>query len=68
MPRRMFHKEPHPSLDALLASASKHVMTPAQRQAQRRSFEIGQLMIEHPEFSREKAAEIVDSVFEKGRV
>jgi hypothetical protein len=53
-----------PDLDALLKWASQHVMTAAEIAAQRRSWVIGEMMVEHPEMSREKAEAIVDSVIE----
>lgn len=40
------------------------LMTPAQQLAQVRSFEIGQMMLDHPEMTRERAEAIVDSVIE----
>lgn len=66
MPRRMFRKEPRPSLNELMATARKTLITPEHRRAQRRSFEIGQLMLDHPEFTREHAERIVDGVIAKG--
>lgn len=73
------HKD-HPSLDELIERTRHIVMTPEQQSAQRRSFEIGQLMLDHPEMSHAQATCIVDAVIasvptpihhpccEKGRV
>ena len=55
------HKD-HPSLDDLIDRTRNHVMTPEQSHAQRRSFEIGQLMLDQPEMSHAHATSIVDAV------
>lgn len=44
-----------PELERLLEAARHHVMTPAEREAQRRSWVIGELMIEDDSLSREEA-------------
>lgn len=54
-----------PDLHSLIATTRNIVMTPEQTFEQKRSFEIGQLMLDHPEFTRERATEIVDSVLDK---
>lgn len=51
-----------PELSALLERAAMHVMTPQEIAAQRRSWVIGEMMLEHPEMSRERAIEIYESV------
>jgi hypothetical protein len=55
-----------PELQALLERAKKHVMTPEERAAQRRSWVVGELMLEHPEMSREQAEAIYDRVQGRG--
>jgi hypothetical protein len=64
MPRRMFRPFPHerPQLDALLKRALQHVMTPEEKEAQRRSWAIGELMLSHPEMTREEAIKIYEKV------
>jgi hypothetical protein len=57
MPRRN-----RPELEAMLERAAKHVMTREEIAAQRRSWVIGEMMLEHPEMSRERAIEIYESV------
>ncbi|BCM87792.1 hypothetical protein mvi_62530 (plasmid) [Methylobacterium indicum] len=42
-------------LDAMLKKAAQHVMSPAERHAQARSWVIGQMMLSHPEMSRAEA-------------
>lgn len=49
---------PHPELDALLAKANGHKMTREERLAQRKSWVIGNMMIGHPEMTREEAERI----------
>jgi len=53
---------PHPELDALLAKAKDHVMTPDEIRAQRKSWVIGEMMLEHPEMTREEAERIYDTI------
>ncbi len=47
-------------LDAMLKRAAQHKMTPAERHAQRRSWVIGQMMLSHPEITREEAERLAD--------
>lgn len=42
-------------LASLLESAKSHVMTKEERDAQRKSWVIGEMMLEHPEMTREDA-------------
>ena len=49
-----------PKLLAALERARNHVMTPAERHAQRRSWIIGEMGIEHPEMSREELERLAD--------
>jgi hypothetical protein len=44
-----------PELQALLAEARRNIMTEAETEAQRKSFVIGELMLAHPELTREEA-------------
>lgn len=64
MPHRsIFKPRPdRPTLDELIERTRNHVTTPEESQAQRRSFEIGQLMLDHPEMSHAQATSIVDGV------
>lgn len=49
---RMFNPQPmRPDLAALIERARKHVMTPDERAAQRRSWVKGEFMLEHPEMT-----------------
>lgn len=77
MPRRMFRREPRLALEAALKRAAQHVMTPAEIAAQRRSWVIGETMLERPEMTREQAVALYESIIspiqfpcccEKGRV
>lgn len=47
-------------LDAMLKRAAQHKMTPAEEHAQRRSWAIGQMMLSHPEMTREEAERLAD--------
>lgn len=49
-----------PKLLAALERARNHVMTPTERHAQRRSWVIGEMGIEHPEMSREELERLAD--------
>lgn len=51
-----------PQLDALLERARHHVMTPEEREAQRRSWVIGEMLLEHPTMTHEQAAEIYNRI------
>lgn len=51
-----------PKLLELLERAKGHVMTKAERDAQRKSWVIGEMMLEHPEMTREKAKAVYASV------
>lgn len=53
------HKD-HPELSALLEAARNHVMTPQEKAAQRRSWCVGEMMLEHPEMTRERANALHD--------
>lgn len=47
---------------ALLEKTRDHVMTKEERAAQRKSWVIGEMMLEHPEMTRDEAAAIYDNV------
>jgi len=51
-----------PKLMALLEKAKNHVMTKEEHDAQRRSWVVGEMMLEHPEMSHEEANRIYDEV------
>lgn len=54
---------PRPALDALFDAARKAPpMTKAERDAQRRSWVIGEMMLEHPEMTREEADASFDAM------
>lgn len=53
-----------PELDALVERARNHKMTAAERAAQRRSWVIGEMLMEHPEMSRGEASAIYDGLFD----
>lgn len=52
----------HPELDALLAWAKTYVMTREEIAAQRKSWVIGEMMLEHPEMTREHAERIYNEI------
>lgn len=56
----MFSKpiKTNPELLALLEKAKNHVMTKEEKAAQRKSWVIGNFMLDHPEASREYAEDI----------
>ena len=49
-----------PELEALLDRARNHVMTPAERIAQRRSWVKGEFMLEHPEMPEAEVDALLD--------
>lgn len=53
---------PRPELDRLLEAARNHVMTPDEIRAQRKSWVIGEMMLEHPDMTREQAEAIYNKV------
>lgn len=56
----------HPGLTRLLKLVrSLPPMTPAQEEAQRRSWVVGEMMLSHPDMSRERAERIYDEVRNK---
>jgi hypothetical protein len=59
---RLPPSEPHPELDALLAKARTYVMTADERAAQRKSWVVGEMMLEHPDMTREEAVRVYDDV------
>jgi len=52
----------NPKLLELLEKAKTHVMTKEEKDAQRKSWVIGNFMLDHPEVSREYAEEIYKKV------
>jgi len=54
--------KPNPELDALIERAKNHVMTKAERDAQRKSWVIGETMLAHPEMTREEAERLYQRV------
>lgn len=51
-----------PRLAALIERARNHAMTKAERDAQRRSYVRGELMLAHPEMSKAEADALIDKV------
>ena len=51
-----------PELDALIERAKNHVMTKAERDAQRKSWVIGEMMLEHIEMTRDEAEQLYQKV------
>ena len=51
-----------PELLALLEKAKDHVMTKAEKDAQRKSWVIGEFMLEHPDATREYAEAVYAKV------
>lgn len=49
-------------LDALLEWARHYVMTKEECDAQRKSWVIGEMLIQHPEMTREQAEKIYDEI------
>lgn len=59
--RRLFREcATDPELLALLEKAKDHVMTREERDAQRKSWVIGELMLAHPEMTRAEAEAIYE--------
>lgn len=57
---------PHPEsrykvgdYEAMIAAAKNYVMPPDEREAQRKSWVVGETMLEHPSMTREQAEAIV---------
>lgn len=55
-------RTPRPTLEALIDKARNHVMTPAEKAAQRKSWVVGEFMLEHPEKTRAEAEAIYEKV------
>ncbi len=53
---------PRPELDALFERAKGHKMTQEERAAQRKSWVIGNMLLDHPDMSREHAERIYSQV------
>lgn len=53
---------PRPELDALFEQARAHKMTKAERDAQGKSWVIGEMLLEHPEMTREYVERIYKEV------
>ena len=53
-----------PELTALLERAKSHVMTPEERDAQRFSWVLGEMMLSHPEWTREEAVAFVSKAID----
>jgi hypothetical protein len=51
-----------PKLLALLEKAKSHVMTKVEKDAQRKSWVIGEFMLEHPDATREYAESVYSKV------
>lgn len=51
-----------PDLDALLKATASYRMTPAEICAQARSWAIGETALAHPDWSRERCADLVDRI------
>lgn len=68
MSKGVFEHKDRPELDMLLREAAAMVakMSPEQKRemhrAQRKSWVIGEMMIEHPDMTREQAEKIVNEV------
>lgn len=56
------HFPDRPELNELLKKAVMHKMTKEELRAQRKSWVIGEMMIEHPEMTREHAEKIYEEV------
>jgi len=50
------------TLDELLALARNHVMTKEEKDAQRKSWVVGEMMLSHLQMSREEAGRIYDEI------
>ena len=57
---------PRPVLDRLLAAARNHVMTPEEKAAQRKSWVIGEMMLENLDMTREQAEAVYRKELEGG--
>jgi predicted transglutaminase-like protease len=58
----MLNLKTNPKLLALIDKAKSHVMTKEERNAQRKSWVIGNFLIDHPELTREYAETIYNKV------
>lgn len=50
------------ALEDLIEKARNHVMTPEEREAQRKSWVVGNMLLDHPEMPRETAERIYDNL------
>ena len=63
MSRRILNPAPsRPELDALLKKTANHKMTKEEIAVQRKSWVIGEMMIENPEMTREYVEKIYEEV------
>lgn len=64
----MFSKpiEIDPHLSELLEKAKHYKMTKEEKEAQRKSWVVGEMMLEHPEMTKEEAEEIYNKVINFG--
>ena len=56
--------KPHPELDALLLATKDKRMTKEERDAQRKSWVIGEMLLSNPDMSREEALRIYAEIEE----
>jgi hypothetical protein len=56
-----------PELEKLLAKARDYVMTKEEREAQRKSWAVGELMLSHPTMTRQEAERRYDNWIEDDR-
>ena len=54
-----------PELAALIEKSKNHVMTKEEKDAQRKSWVVGEMMLEHPEMTREYAEALYKKVIEE---
>lgn len=67
--RRTLHPStPRPELDALFEQAKGHKLTKAERDAQRKSWVIGNMMLAHPEMTRERAEAVYVAAIDEDRL
>jgi hypothetical protein len=64
--RFRYRAPPRPELDVLLKASAKHVMTAEEVRLQRRSWVRGQMMLSHPDMTREEVDKIMDDIEAKG--
>lgn len=59
---RMINADDRKELESLLKATAGHVMTPQEERAQRRSWLLGEYLMQHPDAERTEALKLIDAV------